>query len=219
MRARRRRARPGTAALGTGIVLTLALAGSAAAGSPARTDSAPASKKATVKRAERDAVEARLRAYELPPSEQDLRAMGAAVDEVLVEIARDARVEVLVRARAVSALAYTPTGTARRFLEGMLAEKAKAPEASDRLLLRKAALALGWLSGPGVAPRLGALLEHTDADVRVDAALALGLTRLASAADLLRKHLPLEKDARVRNHVGRQLRVIEAALAPAGPNK
>jgi len=50
--------------------------------------------------------------------------------------------------------------------------------------------------------------------VRIDAALALGLTRLESAAELLRQRLPAEKDARVRTQIGRQLRVIEAALTP-----
>src|SRR5262245_58619892 len=64
----------------------------------------------------REAVEAKLRAFELPPSEKELRAFGPGVDEVLVEIAGDAKVEVLVRARAVSALAYCSTGPSRQFL-------------------------------------------------------------------------------------------------------
>jgi hypothetical protein len=185
-------------ALAIGVLPTLAAAKPAPAARPAR-----------------EAVESRLRGFELPPSEKDLRAFGPGVDEVLVEIAADAKVEVLVRARAVSALAYCSTGPSRQFLERVLAEKAATEDAGERLLLRKAAVALGWLGGPRVPKAVGGLLEHPDPEVRLDAAVALGLTRLATAADLLRARLPVEQDARVRGHIGRQLRVIEAALAPA----
>jgi hypothetical protein len=76
-------------------------------------------------------------------------------------------------------------------------------------------VALGWQGGPSAPPALGALLAHADPDVRTDAAVGLGLTRLAPAATLLRNHLAVEKDEKVRSNVGRQLSVIEASLGLA----
>jgi HEAT repeat protein len=66
-----------------------------------------------------------------------------------------------------------------------------------------------------VPARLGPLLDHEDPEVRLDAAIALGLTRLAPAADLLRKRMDVEPVPRVRSQMGRQLRVIEDARAAA----
>jgi HEAT repeat protein len=166
-------------------------------------------------RATRSAVEARLRAYDTAKTLPDWHGMGAGVDEVLVEIGRDAKVEVLVRARAVSALGYFPTPLARRFLEQTVEGKAGAPDAGDRLLLRKAAVALGWMGGLGVPDRLAPLLGHGDPEVRVDAAIGLGLTRLPAAAAPLRKRFDVESEPRVRAQIGRQLRAIEDAQAAA----
>jgi HEAT repeat protein len=194
--------------VGAACTVAVSLAG-AAPGRPSATQPA-----ATL----RSTVEAKLRAYELPPSEKELRALGVGVDAALVEIARDTKVEILVRARAVSALAYAPTPAARAFLERALGDKASSQDAGERLLLRKAAVALGWLGGSRVPTMLERLTTHPDPEVRIDAALALGLTRLESAAEILRRRLPAETDARVRGHVGRQLRVIETALAPADPS-
>jgi hypothetical protein len=162
----------------------------------------------------RPAVEARLRAHHLGPSEQDIRALGPGTDEALVAIAGDDKTDVLLRARAVSALAYCPTPVSRKFLERLLGEKVNATATGERLLARKAAMALGWLGGPGVPAQLAPLLAHADPEVRLDAALGLGLTRLGSAAAILRERLPVERDGRVRAQIGRQLRVIEAALVP-----
>lgn len=160
----------------------------------------------------RAAVEARLRAHELPPPPAEWRALGAGVDEVLVEIGADDKVEVLVRARAVSVLGHLSTPVARRFLEETIDARLESSHPDDRLLLRRAAVALGWMGGNGVAARLGPLLANPDPDVRLDAAIGLGLTRTAAAADLLRKRLPDEPVARVRTQLGRQIRVIEDAL-------
>jgi HEAT repeat protein len=163
----------------------------------------------------RATVEQALRAHDLGPSEAAVGALGAGVDQVLIAIAGDAKAEALLRARAVSALAYCRTPAARKFLAQTISEKAAAAAPGERLLARKAAMALGWLGGPDVPALLAPLLDHTDPDVRIDAALALGLTRLDGAAELLRKRLPQESDARVRAQIGRQLRVIEASLVPA----
>jgi hypothetical protein len=190
-----------------------ALPAGAAQAEPKPRGKAGAAAPAAEGRATRAAVEEKLRAYELPPSAGELAALGRGVDEVLVEVARDPAVEVLVRARALSALAYVPTLVSRRFLDQVLADKGAAATAEDRLLVRKAALALGWLGGSAAARRIGSLLGHADPDVRVDAALALGMTRQEVAADLLRAHIGGEKVDKVRTQMARQLKVIETALA------
>jgi HEAT repeat protein len=166
-------------------------------------------------RADRATVEAKLRGHDGAPGPDAWRTLGAGVDETLAQIAADAKVDVATRARAVSALGYVGTQASRRFLAATVDGKARSTDAGDRLLLRKAAMALGWLGGADVPPRVAPLLQHDDPDVRLDAALALGLTRLPTAAELLRKRLPDEPVARVRAQMGRQLRIVEEALAAA----
>ena len=163
-------------------------------------------------RAERDAVLKLIGASERPPSQRDLRALGDGVDGVLIALADDAKLDAKMRARAVSALAFVPTATSRAFLGKLVGKSAAAKDATDVLLIRRAALALGWQGGSATPPLLADLLQHTDPEVRVDAALALALTRLSSAADLLRARLDVESDGRVRGHITRQLRVVEEAL-------
>jgi hypothetical protein len=191
------------------VVLALWLAAPAAR--PAEKPSLPARAAASSLRAR---VDARLRAQERPPTPGELAALGPGVDAALVEIAADPAVDLLVRARATSALAYASTPAARNFLERVLVDKGAATEAGERLLLRKAALALGWIASTGTPTRLEPLLGHADPEVRIDAALAIGLTRLPGAQEPLRRRLALEKSDRVRRQIDRQLRLLEAALAP-----
>jgi hypothetical protein len=49
----------------------------------------------------------------------------------------------------------------------------------------------------------------------LDVAIALGLTRSEEAADFLRARFDVETVPKVRSQMGRQLRVIEDALAEA----
>ena len=97
-------------------------------------------------------------------------------------------------------------------------QKASSADAGDKLLLRKAALALGWAGGNAVPDQIGPLLDHPDPDVRIDAAIGLGLTRSEEAADLLRKRFDVETVPKVRNQIGRQIRLIEEAMAAAKPS-
>jgi HEAT repeat protein len=166
-------------------------------------------------RPERAAVEVRLRANTLPVSAADWLELGTGIDEVLIAIAGDPKADLQLRARAVSALGNLSTRPGRAFLEAVVKQKASAKDAGDRLLLRKAALALGWTGGARVPAQLGPLLEHPDPDVRLDVALALGLTRSEEAADVLRKHFDLEPAPKVRSQIDRQLRLIEEAAAKA----
>jgi HEAT repeat protein len=121
----------------------------------------------------------------------------------------------LVRTRALTAVGLLPTRGTRDFLTVFVKQHAADEGAPDKLLLRKAALSLGWVGGTAVADVLAPLLEHADADVRLDAAIALGLTRSRDAADWLRQRFDVEKDQRVRTQIGRQLRLLEQAEASA----
>ena len=166
-------------------------------------------------RPDRAAVEARLRANTPPRSAADWQAVGTGIDEILIAIAGDAKAELKLRARAVSALGVVSTRPGRAFLETVVKQKASATDAGDKLLLRKAALALGWVGGTLVPGQLGPLLAHPDPDVRIDAAIGLGLTRSEEAADLLRIRFDVETVPKVRSQIGRQLRLIEDAVAEA----
>jgi HEAT repeat protein len=204
----------------------------------AQATAAPARKPEPTRTANaRASLEALLRKSSTPPSATDLAGVGRNVDELLVSIARDAALDLPLRARAVGALARVPTAASRGFLMAMLEdpEDALAPAAArrpagkpapdaapagddvTRTLLRRAAVSLGWIGGSLAPAALGPLLAHTDPDVRADAAVALALTRLPEAARLLRARLPIEPDPRVRGHLARQLNVVEGALGPATP--
>lgn len=168
-------------------------------------------------RSDRAALESFLASSERPPAASDLRAYGKRPDRLLVTIAEDAALDPLLRARALSALAHTPTAEARAYLARILSGKSKSIDTTDKLLLRRAAVAAGWHGGSNVATLVGPLLDHEDPDVRVDAGVALGLSRLPEAVRLLRARVSREPDARVRGHLGRQLQTLERALPVAVP--
>src|SRR5512133_1693071 len=140
----------------------------------------------------RPTVEARLRANTQPGTAAEWRSLGTGVEEALVALAEDNKVDLSVRGRAISALGLVSTRPGRAFLEKLVKEDAAANEANQKLLLRKAAVALGWLGGAAVPGQLGPLLQHPDPDVRLDAAIGLGLTRAEEAADLLRARFGVE---------------------------
>jgi HEAT repeat protein len=167
----------------------------------------------TPARVPRATIEPKLVRYRPDPAQW--RALGAGVDEALIEIAGDPKAELLVRSRAVSTLGYFATAASRRFLEATIDTRGSSADAGDRLLVRRAAVALGWLGGMEVPGRLTPLLGSDDPDVRLDAAVGLGLTRLPAAAASLRKRLDIEPVDKVRAQISRQLQAIEAALAPA----
>ena len=55
------------------------------------------------------------------------------------------------------------------------------------------------------------LLDHSDVDVRLDAAAALGLARAREAEAPLRARLALESDAGVRRQIEAALKSVTAA--------
>jgi HEAT repeat protein len=161
----------------------------------------------------RAVVEPRLRVYK--PDPVAWKALGPGTDEALIEVARDAKAELLLRARAVSTLVYFPTAASRKFIEATIDGKASSDDPGDRLLVRKAAVVLGWLGGTAVPERLAPLLAAADPEVRLDAAVGLGLTRLTAAAEALKKRLDVEPVESVRAQISRQIQAIEAGRAPA----
>jgi HEAT repeat protein len=182
---------------------------------PVATAATPVPAERTRARPTRAEVEKRLRASERPLSAGDLMSLGgAAAETMLVAIARDRKADPVLRARAAGALAAAVTPAARAFLVDVVTRAAPDDDPGERAILRRAAIALGWQGGPSAPEPLAGLLTHSDPDVRIDAALALGLTRLPAAAQRLRAHLPIEQDARVRANVERQLRAVEATLTP-----
>ncbi len=140
--------------------------------------------------------------------------MSPGVEEALVALAGDSKVDHQVRGRAVNALGLVATRTGRAFLEKVVKESAASNDPDEKWVLRKAAVALGWLGGTAVPGQVGPLLQHPDPDVRLDAAIALGLTRSEEAADLLRARFAVETVPKVRSQIGRQLAQVEQAVAP-----
>jgi HEAT repeat protein len=145
--------------------------------------------------------------------EAALPRLGATAEPILIAIADDRGVDGPVRARAVAALAYARTARAHIYLENLVLRKGTSSDATDKLLLRRATVALGWQSGPRVVDIVAPLLVHADAEVRLDAAVALGLSRAAKAEAPLRARLTDEQDLDVR----RQIEIALRALAPKGP--
>jgi hypothetical protein len=150
----------------------------------------------------------------------ELRALAPAPETTLMAIASDGRADGLLRSRAVAALRLVPSAGVHVFLGKLIQAKAKTTDATDRLIVRRAAVALGWIAGTGAAETLALLFDNDDADVRLDAAIGLGLTRAAAAAPPLRKQLAVEAAPRVRDQIERQLRALgestaEPAKAPA----
>ena len=155
----------------------------------------------------RSKFEAYLAGHDVPLA-AELRALAKSPEDPLMAIASDTRVEGLIRSRAVAALRLVPTKGVQSFLGKLIETKAKATDASDRLMVRRAAVALGWMVAPGAAEKLALLFENEDPEVRLDAAIGLGLTRAETAATLLRRQLAVESVPRVRDQIERQLRAL-----------
>ncbi len=181
----------------------LAIVLSSLAASPASA-SVPDGRKASDGRAQ---CEAYLATHDVAVA-SELRALTKAPEDALMDIASDTRAQGLIRSRAVAALRLVPTVGVRVFLGKLVQAKAKATDAADRLIVRRAAVALGWMAGAGTAEKLALLFENEDAEVRLDAAIGLGLTRAETAAILLRRQLAVETAPRVRDQIERQLRAL-----------
>jgi HEAT repeat protein len=173
----------------------------------AATPAAPPPSHAGAANDARPKVEVYLAGHDVPTA-AELRSLASAPEKPLMAIATDVRAEGLLRARAVAALRLVPSPEVQAFLGKLVQAKAKASDATDRLIVRRAAVALGWMAGPDAPEKLALLFENDDAEVRLDTAIALGLTRGVAAPTLLRRQLAVESVARVRDQIERQLRAL-----------
>jgi HEAT repeat protein len=144
-------------------------------------------------------------------SPADLQRWAATADGLLIEAAVDGAATETVRGRALAALAYARTPRVHGFLENFIVEKTPSSAAIDRLLVRRAAVALGWQGGPRVTEVIAPLLESADAEVRLDAAAALGLGRAREAEAPLRARLAVETDAAVKRQIEGALKAVTAS--------
>jgi HEAT repeat protein len=144
----------------------------------------------------------------------ELHKLAAGQELLLMAIAEDPTADELLRSRALAALAYAHSGRVHAFLENFIIRKTPSSAPVDRTLLRRAAIALGWQAGPRVVDTLAPLLDHPDRDVRLDAAVALGMSRERGAEKPLRAHLGEEQDPAVKRQIEAALRSVAPAAAP-----
>ena len=144
-------------------------------------------------------------------SPAELAHWAATTEATLMVLARDRAASETVRGRALAALAYARTGRARAFLENFVIEKTPSSAALDRVLVRRAAVSLGWQGGPRAVEVIAPLLDSADVEVRLDAAAALGLARLRDAEKPLRARLAVETDPAVKRQIEAALKTVTAA--------
>jgi hypothetical protein len=163
---------------------------------------------------ERARIEAYLATHDLA-SAAELRSLSARPENALMAIALDARAERLTRARSVAALRFLPSPAVQAFLAKLIQDKAEATDETLRLLLRRAAGALGWMSGSDAPDQLALLFANQDPEVRLDAVAGIAMTHAATAGSILRRQLAVEPSQRVRDQIRRQLTALgEGAETP-----
>jgi hypothetical protein len=185
------------------ITFLLAARLSATPSTPAAAPPADAGRAAT----ERSRFQAYLGDHDVPTADE-LRALGKAPDKTLMALSSDTHADGLVRARATAGLRFFPTPEVQTFLGKLIQKNAKTTDATDRLIVRRAALALGWMVAATASDTLALLFDNDDIEVRVDAAIGLGLTRSEAAVGYLRRRLAVESAPRVREQIERQLRAM-----------
>jgi HEAT repeat protein len=114
----------------------------------------------------------------------------------------------------MAALRNLPSPQVQAFVAKWVDVHAETVIPAERVILRRAAMVLGWLGGPAMVDRLALLFKNDDADVRLDAVLALGISRAPRAAWFLRKRLDKEPEERIRQQIQRVLLSMDATTAP-----
>lgn len=131
-----------------------------------------------------------------PATAEDYQQLGPNVEAELIAIVQDEEVALSRRSRAIRALGYVPSESARAVVETTLTD-AEAPS----LMRRQAAFALatGWPED-NHAP-LNAALADDDTQLRIAAAKALKLSKDPKAADALTARLEVEENEAVKKHL------------------
>lgn len=164
--------------------------------------------------ATRTVVEGLLSKEKGPLAPKDIKAMGKDADLVLIDIARDTHASTTLRTRAVDALAASGTVVGREHLVRITT--ANTNEA-DLPLVRKALLGLGWMHDGRIVDNVGPWLEHKAPAVRLDAAVALALSKNPQAFELLERHNRTEKDSDVRQTIQRLIKQYRDEQPKAAP--
>ena len=140
----------------------------------------------------------------------DLQRLAQTSQAGLMAVAADRTAAASLRGRALSALAYAGNGRAHAFLENFIIRTTPSRDAADRALLGQAAIALGWQGGPRLVDLLAPLLDDGDRELRLDAAIGLGLSRNRDAEKPLRARLAVETDPAVKRQLDTALRAVTA---------
>jgi HEAT repeats len=140
----------------------------------------------------------------------ELQRLAATAQGPLMVIASDRTRSEMVRSRALSALAYARNLRVASYLENFIVLATPSSDATDRVLLRRAAVSLGWQGDGRLVETIAPLLDHTDREVRLDAAIALGLGRTRSAEAPLRARLANETDSAVRRQLEASIKAVTA---------
>jgi hypothetical protein len=140
-------------------------------------------------------IEHILAGVEHTPTADEVKRLGADADQQLIDYAESPRATPIRRMRAILALRFVPSATARAYLSALLARQ---PGALDTA----AALSALTPYGRDVLAQVQPYLVHPAADVRHAAVAAM--TQLGALAPL-RARLAVEKDPGVHAEILRAL--------------
>jgi len=152
----------------------------------------------------RAAVELALAGIERAPTAERVKRLGAGVDLVLIEIADDPATTATRRARAIRALAWAPSSSARAYLHDLIARRSAATGGMEVIELGAALVSLAPY-GPTELPLVLRFVAHASADVRQGAAITLGTLGGAEALAALRARSAVERDPGVREALARAI--------------
>lgn len=139
--------------------------------------------------------------------------MGTDADLVLIDLLRDGQLSPEIRSRTVDALAASGSRVAR----DQLVRVAVATSEVELPVLRRALLGLGWLRDARAPEAIANWVDHSNVQVRLDAAVALALTKSPEALGLLERRARAEKDASARQKVERLVKQLRKDLPPEPP--
>lgn len=142
--------------------------------------------------------------YEHAPTAAEVRALGPAADERLIDYATAPSTSPIRRQRAIAALLFVPSTAAHQFLLDVLAREGRATRGVQVLDAAAALSALAPYGQPSLAIVLP-YLTHASADVRQAAATTIGALGLPAARGSLSARLAVERDPSVRLHLAAAL--------------
>lgn len=146
-----------------------------------------------------------LRGFETEVTETDVQSLGPNSDRILISIAENSSYSRVVRMRSILALGYSPTATARNFLQQILKRHGTVAEGADLLDVSAAISSLSSF-GAATLPLLRPYLNHRAADVRQAAIGSVQRIGGAEAITMLRTHLATEHDSTIVRSIERALK-------------